>query len=354
MSKSYLDLSDAKLLVVDDVPDNLDILCRALEADDYNVLVATNGETALKVTSRTTPDLILLDVMMPGINGYETCKRLKENPETRDIPVIFLTALDQMEDIVAGFEVGGVDYVTKPFRKEEVLIRIRTHLERTRLALELGEKNRELADLNSHLEQKVEERTRELQRKVNELEGRDRIAQHLLTVHSLEDTLKLLLEVIEEVTGLSKLVIYLREEGGIKAAAAMGLSERGKMADLPELQQLSLEDRTESLNQVFSTRQPTSVDLSGGTSLIVPILRGEETIGMIEASSPDTETEQSENTISVLVSFALQAAVAISDSQFQQNSGKWKDQLDEVMRLDEVLENVEQLDGTSGESADRN
>jgi hypothetical protein len=286
--------------------------------------------------------------MMPGINGYETCKRLKENPETRDIPVIFLTALDQMEDIVAGFEVGGVDYVTKPFRKEEVLIRIRTHLERTRLALELGEKNRQLADLNSHLEQKVEERTLELQRKVNELEGRDRIAQHLLTVHSLEDTLKLLLEVIEEVTGLGRLVIYLQEEAGIRAAAAIGLRERGKMADARELQQHTFEDRTESLNQVLSTRQPTSIDLSGGTSLIVPVLRGEEILGMIEASSPDSEGVKPGDATSTLVSFALQAAVAISDSRFQQNSGKWKDE------LDEVLENAEQLDVLSEDGADKN
>jgi len=105
MNKSYLDLTDAKLLVVDDVPDNLDILCRALEADNYNVLVATSLEPTLKVTARTIPDLILLDVMVPGIDGYETRRRLKANPETRDVPVIFLTALDQMEDILAGFQV---------------------------------------------------------------------------------------------------------------------------------------------------------------------------------------------------------------------------------------------------------
>lgn len=97
----------------------------------------------------------MLDVMMPGIDGFETCRRLKANDATRSIPVIFLTARDELEGVLEGFRAGGVDYISKPFQKEEVLIRIRTHLERDRLA-------KELAELNAHLEQKVAERTAEL------------------------------------------------------------------------------------------------------------------------------------------------------------------------------------------------
>lgn len=118
-----------RILIVDDVPENLDILSRSLEQQAYNVLVATSGEMALKVADRTRPDLILLDIMMPGIDGFETCRRLKASADTQDIPVIFLTAWDDSDGLLEGFRAGGVDYITKPFQKEEVLIRIRTHLQ---------------------------------------------------------------------------------------------------------------------------------------------------------------------------------------------------------------------------------
>ncbi len=128
MNKPQIDLTGARLLIVDDVPANLDVLSQALEGSGYNVLVATSGETALNVAERTTPDLILLDVMMPGLDGLETCKRLKADPEMQDIPVIFLTAKTEVEDIVKGFELGAVDYVTKPFNTTELLARVNTHL----------------------------------------------------------------------------------------------------------------------------------------------------------------------------------------------------------------------------------
>jgi DNA-binding response OmpR family regulator len=132
--------------------------------------------------------------MMPGIDGYETCRRLKADETLADTPVIFLTARDDVEGIIEGFQAGGVDYVTKPFKKEEVLARIRTHLERDLLA-------RELAELNTRLEEKVRERTAELQRKVSELEGKDRIIEHMLTLHSLEETMAVVLEAIMGITG---------------------------------------------------------------------------------------------------------------------------------------------------------
>lgn len=153
MNSSTVDLRDAKILIVDDVPANLDVLYPALEDSGYQVLVATSGESALDVVTRETVDLILLDVQMPGIDGYETCRRLKANPESRDVPVIFLTASGDTTGVVEGLESGGVDYVTKPFRHEEVLARVRTHLTNAFLS-------RSLAERNAQLQAEIAERTR--------------------------------------------------------------------------------------------------------------------------------------------------------------------------------------------------
>lgn len=116
------------VLVVDDNPTNLSILVNLLRDVGLRVLVATDGESAIEQTEYVKPDLILLDVMMPGIDGFETCQRLKANPETMKIPIIFMTALSETVDKVRGLSLGAVDYVTKPFEHEEVLVRIRTHL----------------------------------------------------------------------------------------------------------------------------------------------------------------------------------------------------------------------------------
>ena len=122
-----------RILLVDDDATNLDVLRGTLDGHGYRLLFARSGEDALKVAQRTRPGLILLDVVMPGIDGYETCRRLKDAPETRDAAVIFLSALDDAKDKVRGFEAGAVDFVTKPFQGDEVLARVRTHLSIQRL-----------------------------------------------------------------------------------------------------------------------------------------------------------------------------------------------------------------------------
>lgn len=133
-----------RVLLVDDQPANLDVLCKVLETDGYRVLLAPSGEVALKTAARAQPDLILLDVMMPDMDGYEVCRRLKADENTRAIPIIFITARDLHEDVVQGFEIGAVDYITKPFREREVLVRARTHVQLNRLHRELADKNRTL------------------------------------------------------------------------------------------------------------------------------------------------------------------------------------------------------------------
>ena len=135
----------ARILLVDDEPANLDILRQTLDGRGYRLLVATSGEDALKVARRSRPSLVLLDVVMPGIDGYETCRRLKADPETAGAAVIFLSALAEAREKVRGLEAGAVDFVTKPFQPEEVVARVHTHLTVQRLQAQLESRNAELA-----------------------------------------------------------------------------------------------------------------------------------------------------------------------------------------------------------------
>jgi CheY-like chemotaxis protein len=121
-------LQDVKILVVDDVPANIDVLYQLLQTQGVNVLAATSGEQALAVIEANRPDLILLDIRMPGMDGVETCRRLKEMDGTADLPVIFLTAEDDREKIAEGYEAGGIDYVPKPVEKDALLQLVRSLL----------------------------------------------------------------------------------------------------------------------------------------------------------------------------------------------------------------------------------
>ena len=151
-----------KVLIVDDTPENIQVLMGTLK-DAYAIVAAINGEKALKMAAADPrPDLILLDIMMPGMDGFEVCQRLKADTNTQDIPVIFLSALDDTVNKVKGFEMGAVDYISKPFQPEEVIVRVNTHLTINRLKQSLAEKNRELQSYNEMLEEKVKERTAEL------------------------------------------------------------------------------------------------------------------------------------------------------------------------------------------------
>jgi putative two-component system response regulator len=150
---SYMD--KPTILVVDDTPDNLSLMSELLK-DLYKLKLANNGERALKLAlTGTRPDMILLDIMMPVMDGYETCRQLKANQETRDIPVIFLTAKAEVEDEMKGFELGAVDYITKPISPPVVLARVQTHLQLKRV-------RDYLKDQNAFLETEVQRRTQEV------------------------------------------------------------------------------------------------------------------------------------------------------------------------------------------------
>lgn len=136
------------ILVVDDTPANLEVICEALSDAGYEIATAIDGERALKRVHTHPPDLILLDVQMPGMDGFETCKHLKSDPATQSIPIIFMTALADADSKIKAFEIGAVDYITKPFQEREMLARVKTHLK--------------LRQLTKNLEHHVAERTKQL------------------------------------------------------------------------------------------------------------------------------------------------------------------------------------------------
>ncbi len=163
-----------KILFVDDVPTNIKVLLEVLK-DDYKVIFAQSGKEAVKLAAKSLPDLILLDIMMPEMDGYEVCRQLKNNPETSDIPIIFVTAMNEEEDETRGLNLGAVDYITKPFSLPIVKARIKTHLELKQRRDQLKGRTEELAATNKLLQEEIIER-----KNVEEM-----IREHISFLHDL-------------------------------------------------------------------------------------------------------------------------------------------------------------------------
>jgi diguanylate cyclase (GGDEF)-like protein len=206
MNTSDLKSFAGNILVVDDTPDNLRVLSASLGEKGYQVRCAKNGSMALIAAIKEPPDLILLDIKMPDMDGYQVCQQLKANEKTRDIPVIFLSALDDIFDKVQAFQVGGVDYITKPFQVEEVTIRVQHQLD-------LQAAKVSIYQLNSELEQKVQERTLLLEQVIDQLNQEiidKEYTQKQLLQQSLHDSLtglpnrNLLLEHLQKALQRSK------------------------------------------------------------------------------------------------------------------------------------------------------
>ncbi len=222
----------ASILVVDDTPHNISILFDALTHYGYRVLAERDGKSAIEQVRHARPDLILLDVMMPGLNGFETCRQLKNNPATADIPVIFMTALTESIDKINGFNMGAVDYITKPFQLPEVLARVQTHLA-------LRQMRHDLEKLNEQLEQRVQERTEALSRALAELETlkdqlqaentylRDEISQTtgFSEIVTQSASFRRVLTKIEQVAPTNTTVLILGESGTGKELLARAIHE---------------------------------------------------------------------------------------------------------------------------------
>ncbi|GIV80573.1 response regulator [Litorilinea aerophila] len=243
--------SNYSILIVDDTPLNLSLIVDYLSQYGFKVRIARSGEMALKRVAYDPPSLILLDVVMPGMDGFETCRRLQANPDTRHIPVIFMTALASPADKVRGFEVGAVDYVTKPLQQEEVLARITTHLRLHDLSRSLQEQN-QLLETRSQLEKarlleavnQQREQLQHLNTKLTEIQEKERkeLAQELHDVMGQTLTaIRMNLTAIEqEVAGQAS--SFVRE----RLAEAMELTDR----TLEQIRELSLDLRPPMLDDL--------------------------------------------------------------------------------------------------------
>ena len=178
-AKSETNKSEYRILIVDDVARNIQILGNILSSHGFQIAYAQSGRDALRIVSKQDFDLILLDIMMPEMNGYEVCKKLKDNNATSEIPIIYLTAKADSESIIKGFESGGQDYITKPFNSAELLARVNTHLL-------LRKQKIQLKQINKTLEQKVEKRTSQLKKANKLLEKLDHTKTDFLSIISHE------------------------------------------------------------------------------------------------------------------------------------------------------------------------
>jgi signal transduction histidine kinase len=186
MSPSPENSTNSNILIVDDMPDNLRVLSLLLSQQGYEVRKALNGEMAIASAQADPPDLILLDIKMPGMDGYEVCERLRADPQTSQVPIIFISALGEPTDKVAAFSVGGVDYITKPFQAPEVLARIENQLRLRYLQQQLQLQNVELARSNRDLEEFAHVVSHDLQQPLQSITGfadliRDRYGDRLDT-----------------------------------------------------------------------------------------------------------------------------------------------------------------------------
>ncbi|MEW6750323.1 MAG: response regulator [Candidatus Latescibacterota bacterium] len=252
--------SPPKVLIVDDTKTNIAILVQALR-QDYKLGVATGGATALEYVRQHAPDLVLLDIMMPEMDGYEVCRRLKAEEATRRIPVIFITALDEVADKARGFALGAVDYITKPFEVVEVQARVRTHLQ-------IVEYQRELEARNAAL-QKAQA---QLRLQVRELEGRDALVHAQMSVASMEQAGSAILEVVARFLEAGQAVLYRPSAQGdvLEVAGMLGLAQAAAAVSLADGQALAA--------QAFRQRGPAQ---GSDGSTAAPLLYRTRVLGVL-------------------------------------------------------------------------
>jgi DNA-binding response OmpR family regulator len=317
------DKSKSRILIVDDTVKNIQVLGTVLKTEGYQLNVAQNGLQALDVVTKVKPDLILLDVMMPELDGFETCKRLKADPETAEIPVVFLTAKVETDDIVKGFELGAVDYVTKPFNTTELLVRVNTHLQ--------------LYNLKRNLENLVAERTAQLESRLLELDGRDRLAHLQMSSPSLEEAYEAVLQVTDEVLPATKAAIYRPDESGdgLSIKMTIGVSAPGAIqheSDIAGQEPISTDDVQSIVAQTYSDHKPR---LGETGEAAVPILYDEEALGVLWVDTLEAGNLETQEELEALWRLGLEAALCIRSAQMAEDLDAGDIDVSELLSLGE-------------------
>ena len=331
------------ILFVDDEEHILYSLRRLFRREGYEILIARSGIEGLEMLKEHEVSLIVSDQRMPGMIGTEFLAKSREiRPESTRI---MLTGHSDLEAATQAINEGGISrYISKPWDDDNLKITVRDIFERIdletenlKLAKELQEKNKELEAFNIQLEKMVRQRTLELQYKIKELEGKDRITQHMLSVNLIEETLELVLAVISDIIDMDKAIVYLMDGNSPKAMAAIGIFNPKEIVPKADLEKLELSPAHQTaFDRVKAEKKPANVKKPAGQSIppfaVVPILRIDEFLGYIEVANPKSQEPVSQEDLQVVASFALQAAMAISDAQAHGNLDLWKTELEEVLK----------------------
>jgi len=240
-------LKGMKILIVDDCPENISIIEKTLDQEGFVMAVSTSGVEALNIAPKFMPDLILLDITMPGLNGFETCQRLKADIRTKNMPVIFLTARASIEDTIKGFECGAVDYIQKPYQVEEVLVRVRTQLKMVSL-LNHYQKFQDI----------LNENMKDLQRSNSELNQFAGMASHdlqepLRKIRYFSDKLEKFLNLGNENPGASKWLAKIRNSVDKMQSLIHSLLQLSKVGQIRSFEQVDLE---ELVSEVLTDLEP--------------------------------------------------------------------------------------------------
>ena len=315
------------ILIVDDTPDNLLVLFSLLEEKGYKVLLAEDGESALQIAYSKAPDLILLDVLMPDIDGFETCRRLKAKPSTKEIPVIFLTALSETVNKVQGFKLGGVDYITKPSEQEEVLVRIQTHLNLQRMRSTLAKQNQQLKQ-RLDFEALVRRITDNLRDSLNESQILQTTTQELAKVLEL-GSCQIELYDSEQITAT---IAY---EKSTTLPQCQGSTRN--IQDFPKLYQQLLEKTPVQLVEKIPQFSPQEIQV---TRLACPIFDDSGIIGNLWGLKPPTEVFTTLE-IELMQQVASQCAIAIRQARLYQASNQQVAELAKLNQLkDDFLKSI--------------
>ena len=322
--------SDTKLeaiLIVDDAPDNLLMLFSYLEQKGYRILLAEDGETALGIARSKIPDLILLDVLMPNLDGFETCRRLKADPHTQEIPIIFLTALSEKVNKVQGFNLGGVDYIIKPSENEEVLVRIQTHLRLRQMQKDLDRQNRQ-QEQTLQFEALLRRVTDKLRDSLDEQQILATATQQLAIVLNLSSCQI-------ELYDLEQITATIEYEHSITLPSSQGISR--KIAERPELYQELLQKKPVQLGENNPQFNPQGIKVS---RLACPIFDEVGIIGNLWGLKPPAEIF-TELEISLIQQVASSCAIAIRQARLYHAAQLQVKELEKLNRLkDDFLKTI--------------